>query len=245
MIMVNDTRAARSPHPLTVVADVQVSLEVAHILEGEGIPPSQASPPVVAVAQEVLAEAQSLLAPAALYTLLPVRAVEHEQIILAGGEVFAGPLAMRALAGASEAVAAVCTIGSALEERSAALFAAGQPLQGLAMDGAGTAAIRLLAGAVGVRICDEATARGLSVGMSASAGQEGWPITQQRVLFGLLPTEKIGVRLTDSCLMLPRKSVSFVVGLGPDMRADVVPCDFCSKRERCRWRRQKTDMDKS
>jgi hypothetical protein len=242
--MVVDAHAAQPSNPLAVVAGIQVSLEVAHILEGQGIPPAQASPPVVAVAQEVLAEAQSLLALAALYTILPVRAVEHEQIHLDGGAIFAGPLAARALAGASEAVAAVCTIGPALEERSAALFATGYPLQGLAMDGAGTAAIRLLAGAVGVRICDEATARGLSVGMSASPGQEGWPITQQRALFGLLPAETIGVHLTDSCLMLPRKSVSFVVGLGPDMRADALPCDFCSKRERCRWRRQKTDMGK-
>ncbi len=242
--MVNDMHATQSSNPLTVVAGVQVSLEVAHILEGQGIPPSQASPPVVAVAQEVLEEAQSLLAPAALYTLLPVRAVEHEQILLDGGAVFAGPLAARALAGAAELAVVVCTIGSALEERSAALFAAGQPLQGLAMDGAGTAAVGQLAGKVGVRICDEATARGLSVGMRASPGQEGWPITQQRALFDLLPAETIGVRLTDSCLMLPRKSVSFVFGLGPDIRADAVPCDFCSKRERCRWRRQKTDMGK-
>ena len=240
--MIDDAHAAQPPNPLTVVVDIRVSLEVTHILEGQGVPPSQASPPVVVVAQEVLEEAQSLLAPAALYSLLPVRAVEHEQILLDGGAVFAGPLASRALAGAAELAVAVCTIGSALEERSSALFAAGHLLQGLAMDGAGTAAVRLLAGAVGVRICDEATARSLSVGMSASPGQEGWPITQQRALFGLLPTEKIGVRLTDSCLMLPRKSVSFVVGLGPDMRADAVPCDFCSKRERCRWRRQKTGM---
>ncbi len=242
--MIDNAYAARTPHPLTVVTDIQVSLEVSHILEGQGVPPAKASPAVVAVAEEVLAEARSLLAPAALYTRLPVRAVEHEQILLEGRAVFAGPLPMRVLAGASEAVVAVCTIGSALEERSAALFAAGHPLQGLAMDGAGTAAIRLVAGALGVRICDEATARGLSVGMSADPGQEGWPITQQSVLFGLLPAAKISVHLTDSCLMLPRKSVSFVVGLGPDMRADAVPCDFCSKRERCHWRRQKAAVEK-
>ncbi len=239
-----DTHAAQPFSRLTLVADVRLSLEVTHILEGQGVPPPQASSPVIAVAQEVLEEAQSLLAPAALYALLPVRALEHEQILLDGGAVFAGPLATRALAGATELALAVCTIGSALEERSAALFAAGHLLQGLAMDGAGTAAVRLLAGALGVRICDEATARGLSAGMSASPGQEGWPITQQRALFGLLPAEKIGVRLTDSCLMLPRKSVSFVVGLGPDMRADAVPCDFCSKRERCRWRRQKAGAER-
>ena len=89
---------------------------------------------------------------------------------------------------------------------------------------------------VGARVCDMASTRGSRTGMRASPGQEGWPIQQQRVFFGLLPAEEIGVRLTTSCLMLPRKSISFVIGLGPDMRADAVACDFCSKRERCQWR---------
>jgi len=72
--------------------------------------------------------------------------------------------------------------------------------------------------------------------MRAEPGQEGWPIQQQRVLFDLLPAGEIGVRLTASYLMLPRKSLSFVVGLGPEMQPDAVTCDFCSKRERCAWR---------
>ena len=118
-----------------------------------------------------------------------------------------------------------------------ALFAAGDAVRAVALEGAGVAAVRQVSTQLGVFICDAATARGLKVGMRASPGQEGWSIQQQRLLFGLLPTEEIGVRLTSSCLMLPRKSVSFVIGLGPDMRADSVPCDFCSKRDRCQWRR--------
>jgi hypothetical protein len=224
---------------LTTLADIRLSLEVAHILEGQGIPPALAPLEVVAVAQEMLGEAQALLAPAALYAILPVRGLEHEQVALGPGATFSGSLAARALAGATELAVVVCTIGPALEDRMAALFAAGEPLQALALDGAGTAAVGQLAGMVGVRICDEATTRGLSVGMRASPGQEGWPITQQRVLFDLVPAGKIGVQLTPSCLMLPRKSVSFVVGLGPGLRADAVPCDFCSKRERCRWRHER------
>jgi hypothetical protein len=72
--------------------------------------------------------------------------------------------------------------------------------------------------------------------MRAQPGQEGWSIWQQRVIFERLPTDEIGVRLTDSCLMIPRKSVSFVIGMGPQMRPDAVACDFCSKREQCLWR---------
>jgi hypothetical protein len=222
-----------------IIADFEIRLEVEHVLEGQGIPPARASAPVVAVARAVLDEAQTLLAPAAMYTILPVHGFEHQQVTLANGAAFSGSLAARAFAGATELAIAVCTIGPALEERVSALFAEGDSLRAVAMEGAGIAAIRQVSTQVGIRVCDVATARGLRVGMRANPGQEGWSILQQRVVFGLMPAEKIGVRLTSSCLMLPAKSVSFVVGLGPEMRADAVPCDFCSKRERCQWRREK------
>jgi hypothetical protein len=242
-IELDNTPHARASGCPIIITDFQLSFEAEQVLEGQGIPPSQASPPLIATAEEVLGEARELLAPAAIYTILPVRTFEHQQVVLDGGATFSGPLVARALAGAAEVAVAVCSIGSALDERVSALFAAGDPMRALALDGAGTAAVKLLAGMVDVRICDAASMRGWSVGMRASPGQEGWPIQQQHVLFGLVPGEKIGVRLTSSCLMLPRKSVSFIVGLGPELRADAVPCDFCSKRERCQWRAQKPDTN--
>jgi hypothetical protein len=232
---------AQPSDPSTTLTDFDISLEVADVLDGQGVPPARASERLVAVAQEVLGQAQELIAPAALFATLPIRTLEHQEIILDNGATFSGPLVARALAGATQVAIAVCTIGPALEERMSDLFTAGDPVQAVALEGAGVAAVRQVSAQVGVRLCDVATARGLSVGMRASPGQEGWSIQQQRVLFGLLPAQRIGVQLTSTCLMLPRKSVSFVIGLGPDMRADSVPCDFCSKRERCQWRRKGHD----
>lgn len=210
-------------HP--VLLRPQLTLETEHVLQGQGIDPAQAPPAALAVAQAVLEEAHSLIVPIAMYTILPV-----------GETAFEGPLIARALTGATQVALAICTIGPALEERVTALFAAGDPLRAMALDGAGIAALGRVSQIVGERICEKAATQGLRTGMRASPGQEGWPIEQQRVLFSLLPAERIGVRLTESCLMLPLKSVSFVVGLGPQMHADVVACDMCSKRERCRWR---------
>jgi len=221
------------------ITDFEISIRIEHVLEGQGIPPSRASTPLLAAAHNVIDEAQELVAPAALYAILPVRHFEHQQIVLENGASFSGSLMARALAGATEVALAVCTIGPALDERMAALFAEGDAVRALALEGAGIAAVRQVVNTTGVQVCDAATARGLSVGMRANPGQEGWSIKQQRVLFGLIPAEEIGVRLTSSCLMLPRKSVSFAMGFGPEMRADAVPCDFCSKRERCDWRRVK------
>jgi hypothetical protein len=171
-----------------------------------------------------------------LYDTMPVREFRHHTVILEDGASFTGELVARALAGATEIALVVCTIGPALEERVSALFTAGNSLRALALDGAGIAALGQISQAVGEWICAEAETLGLRVGMRTSPGQEGWPLEQQLVLFDLLPAQEIGVRLTESCLMLPRKSVSFAVGLGTEMQADATACDYCSKRDRCRWR---------
>jgi hypothetical protein len=46
----------------------------------------------------------------------------------------------------------------------------------------------------------------------------------------------MGVRLTKECLMLPRKSVSGVIGIGPREMKNYNPCKTCNKRD-CLGRR--------
>jgi hypothetical protein len=195
-----------------------------------------------------------------MYTIVPVHDFHHQTVVLdgaaslssaldgaaslpsaldgaapEGGAAFEGPLVARALAGATQVALAVTTIGPALEEQVDELFKV-DPVRALALDGAGVAAIGAVSKMVVDRIRAEASARGLGSGMRASPGQEGWSIWQQRALFSVVPAGQIGVCLADTCLMLPRKSNSFVVGLGPEMQPGAVTCDFCSKRGRCPWR---------
>ena len=213
--------------------NLPVSLDIDDVLRGQGADPAKASPSLIRVATEALEEARPLLNPAVLYGTLPVTGYRHDQVTFKGG-AFSGPLVARALAGAAGLTMAVCTIGPALEKRSDELMS--NLMQALALDGAGTAAIEKLSRQLVEIIRADAEKNGLKTGMKINPGQEGWPIEQQQVLFSLIPAEKIGVRLTESSLMLPRKSVSFVIGSGEEMCAESVPCDFCSKRERCRWR---------
>jgi hypothetical protein len=66
-------------------------------------------------------------------------------------------------------------------------------------------------------------------------------VTQQVPLFASLPAERIGVRLTPSCLMRPIKSVSALIGIGPARLigpADY-PCRFCDHPD-CMQRRAPT-----
>ena len=51
-----------------------------------------------------------------------------------------------------------------------------------------------------------------------SPGYCGWHVSQQQFLFPLFEGNTCGVRLTNSSLMLPIKSVSGIIGLGPNVR---------------------------
>lgn len=61
-----------------------------------------------------------------------------------------------------------------------------------------------------------------------SPGYCGWHVSQQQMLFSLLGVKKpCGVHLTDSSLMIPIKSVSGVIGLGPKVRKLEYTCGLC------------------
>ena len=68
-----------------------------------------------------------------------------------------------------------------------------------------------------------------------SGNADTWPIVQQRLLFPLIGgvTEDTGVRLTDSCLMLPTKSTS---GLFYGSDTEFINCSLC-ERKNCANRR--------
>lgn len=60
-----------------------------------------------------------------------------------------------------------------------------------------------------------------------SPGYCGWKLTEQRLLFSLLPDSPCGITLTDSCLMLPIKSVSGIIALGEKIERKAYGCSIC------------------
>jgi hypothetical protein len=189
------------------VTDIAISLDAEAVLNGQGIDPGRARSGIVDSAQEILAALPDILDPAAIYDVFSVKSFHHKTIEFDSGGTFEGPLAARALAGAEKVAIAACTIGPALEERLNQLFSE-HPVRAMALDGAGVAALREVSRVVTDEVRSIAADHGWGSGMRAQPGQEGWSIWQQRVIFDHLPADEIGVRLTDSCLMIPRKSVS-------------------------------------
>ena len=71
-----------------------------------------------------------------------------------------------------------------------------------------------------------------------SPGYCGWHVSQQQLLFPLFKGETCGVKLTESSLMVPIKSVSGIIGLGPNVRHLDYTCGLCDFKQ-CYKRKKK------
>jgi len=109
----------------------------------------------------------------------------------------------------------VCTVGPGLEAESARRAGEDQPLDALILDAYGSAAAEVAADALNFKLCAEARAAGVHPGARFSPGYPGWDITAQTPLLALLGADALGISLTESLMMLPRKSVSFATRLRP------------------------------
>jgi hypothetical protein len=146
----------------------------------------------------------------------PVTAVDAEgHVTLDGAHTFGSRLLARVLGEACEAYAVVLTIGDALEQRVDALFQEQAALEGFLLDTAGWAAVMRLAQAVRQGLLADERSRGRSLTHRVAPGYGDWPLEEQSALLRLFGDAPLPVALTEYSLLLPRKSVSGVLGVVP------------------------------
>jgi hypothetical protein len=185
---------------------------------------------------EALALGRALMVPRAVVRWASVR--PDGDALAAEDVVFAIPGIAGQWGRIERLAAAVCTIGPALEQRVADLWAARElPLASM-LDSVGSGAVESLAEHVNDLLCQEGIARGLRVTNRISPGYGGWDVAEQRALFRLCPGAAVGVSLNEACFMTPEKSLTLLAGAGPEARVDhyVSQCARCWMRD-CAYRR--------
>jgi len=119
----------------------------------------------------------------------------------------------------SEKVAlCICTIGPELEKEVNELMRKNEMLRALILDSFGSEAAEEAAIQSDRILAEKAREIDLWPSKRFSPGYGKWDIREQRYVFKVLPGEDIGVRLTDSCMMVPRKSVSFRINFYRDKK---------------------------
>ena len=129
----------------------------------------------------------------------------------------------------------LCTVGETLERRASELSSE-DLVYALALDGVGSAGVEALANAACNHFERQASGEDLQTTIPLSPGMIGWPVEQgQPQIFSLLDPSEVGVHLTPAMLMLPRKSLTFVLGIGRQVIEAGRTCDYCSLHDTCRY----------
>lgn len=71
----------------------------------------------------------------------------------------------------------------------------------------------------------------LNISLPYSPGYCGWDITEQQMLFPMFPPEPCGIRLSESSLMTPEKSISGFFALGENLRRQPYHCEICQNKK--------------
>ena len=103
----------------------------------------------------------------------------------------------------------ICTIGPELEAEVNDLMKKNEMLKALILDALGSEAAEETAIQSDQILAKKAREMDLWPSKRFSPGYGKWNIKEQRYVFQMLPGQEIGVRLTESCMMIPRKSISF------------------------------------
>jgi len=134
-------------------------------------------------------------------------------------------------------VLALATIGGTVESRAKELVNADQGAMGLIIDAIGTIAAEQVADFLEEKIRRDCASSGWKISRRYAPGYCGWKMEAQKEIFSHFP-DTLGITLTNSCLMIPEKSLSFVCLLsasGDFGSVKIGNCRKCSK-ENCPYR---------
>jgi hypothetical protein len=227
---------------MPVIRDIPLILDYNdEVLRRQGLGGgARVRPEIKKVITELLAEVakERLLEPAVAYEYYPITAMDADRVSLGGNRVIAAPLLPATFPEARELIVLIGTIGPRLEERVTEYSKGGEALRGVVLDGIGTAAVDRLIPQALEFIAAEVALRGYEISSPVNPGMPGFPMTEQWNLLKLVPAKEIGVSLSSAAVLVPRKSTSMVIGIGPKMtrwtQAEV--CGRCSLRESCPYR---------
>ena len=137
----------------------------------------------------------------------------------------------------------VCTAGEGVSQWSKQMMAANEPLKGYIADILGSVVVETAIDRIQKMLSDDMQQAGLKITNRYSPGYCGWLTQEQHKLFGLLPEGICGVRLTESALMQPVKSVSGFIGVGTNVRFNPYTCQICDAAF-CVYRNRKMKVER-
>jgi len=209
-------------NPIAVQVDLGAIKKLAHVPEHEA-----------QRLQALISAVHSVMDATAVYKVSYIDAKAEDSVII-GGVLFKSKVLRKHLDKVERVFPYVVTIGKGVEDLEKA---SGDALEKYYLDLIGNAAVVKARDHLKIRLADRYGLEGLSY---LGPGQlKDWPLEEQKPLFSLLGDVEraVGVTLSDSLLMIPRKSLS---GIYFPTEIPFMACQLCP-RESCPSRKARYD----
>ena len=149
-----------------------------------------------------------------------------------------GKIIEHQLKGAEAYALFICTAGTEYEEYQKSLKEEGDMVRVFIADALGSVIAEKTADCMEQSLQESIHKLGWHHTNRFSPGYCGWHVSEQQLLFPLFGGDTCGVSLTESSLMMPIKSVSGIIGLGPQVRHLDYTCGLCDFKQ-CYKRKQR------
>ena len=218
---------------MKIIKDIKLKVDEEEVLRYQGYSRNKIKEPngvILQINQEEIERGYNLFNPQGIYYPVKVKEISFiEEKIDFEKNLFLhfNASIINLLKGIDHLVFGIVTIGNALEEKVSELFTQGEYSRAIALDAVGTTAVEDLSRYLRNFTCQEAKNQNLQVTRHFSPGYSGWDIEEQKNIFKIVPAQKIKVSLTDSCMMIPKKSLSWVIGVGEKIIDSTKEDDIC------------------
>jgi len=170
----------------------------------------------------------NLIEPSYSYVVRDIKSVQGSSVVIDGSVTFQSKVIAQLMERCEKIAVFLLTIGNHLEETVRQMSEDGLILQATVLDAIGSVAAETVADFVQERVDEVARDHGLCTSLRFSPGYCDWNIKQQKMVFQSVGTCSTGIRLTEDYLMLPRKSISGIIGIGYCNGVEHYnPCNTC------------------
>ena len=132
----------------------------------------------------------------------------------------------------------IVTAGKNIELQSQKFLHGNDPLAGYIYDVLGSLTVESATEKFLHNIEERFLKIGLKISNPYSPGYCGWPVSDQLKLFTLFGNDTCGIKLSETCLMDPIKSISGIIGIGRNVKKQPYSCSICDAKN-CIYRDKK------
>ncbi|UYP47183.1 hypothetical protein NEF87_003468 [Candidatus Lokiarchaeum ossiferum] len=190
---------------------------------------------------QIFCEIQSnlfqLFEPQLIWDLFPVKDLTPTGFLLESGVKIGGGPVKEVMGEASKVLLGICTIGPKFDEEINKFTQSGNIFEAVILESIASFLVDQVRETFFSQTQLKIKREGKFNSILLCPGESDWDVSDHKFFFDLLHPEQIGVSLKESMLMIPMKSLSFMIGVRNEpFRLDHKRrCDFCSLQPRCRY----------